>query len=668
MSPDPTPSLYQRLKTLLIGGARNPFDKQIFHNLSLIAFFAWVGLGADGLSSSCYGPEEAFKALTFTAADGSVTHFPYLGIFVALAAAGTVLIISASYSQIIELFPSGGGGYLVASKLLSPSAGMVSGCALVMDYVLTITISVASGADYVFSFLPPHWHGAKLPFAVLALLGLTLLNLRGVKESVAPLVPIFLVFVLTYAIIIGTTLITKVTALPQVAQHTVTDLKQATSSAGFFGMLLIMLRAFAMGAGTFTGIEAVSNGMPILREPRVATGKRTMRYMAASLAIAVVGLMLAYLLYEVKPDPGQTLNSVLVKTFTAGWPQPWGMTFVFLTLMSSTALLFVAAQAGFLGGPRVLVNMALDRWFPHKFATFSDRLVTQNGVLLMAAAALGAMLLTRGSVKLLVVLYSINVFITFTLSQTAMVKHWAIERSAGRVWLKGMLINGVGLVICAFILVMITAFKFLEGAWVTLLVTGGLIVVVILIREHYVHTRKLLQRLDGLVRAAEMEPQSVPPPDAPDRAAKTAVLMVNGFNGLGLHTMLNILRLFPGVFRNFVFVQVGVLDAGNFKGVEEIDNLKNFIATDVQRYVAFVNKQGFFAESYNSVGTDIVDEVANLAPTILEKYPDAVFFGGQLVFPQETLFTRLLHNYTVFALQRRFYSQGIPVVILPIRV
>src|SRR5271169_1290221 len=177
-----------RLKTVLIGKSRDLSDKGIFHKLSLIAFFAWVGLGADGLSSSCYGPEEAFKAL-----NGHI----HLSLIVAAASVLTVFIISASYSQIIELFPTGGGGYLVASKLLAPTVGMVSGCALLIDYVLTITISIASGADALFSFLPVSWLPYKLTLAYVGVLLLTLLNLRGVKESVMSLVPVFMVFVIT---------------------------------------------------------------------------------------------------------------------------------------------------------------------------------------------------------------------------------------------------------------------------------------------------------------------------------------------------------------------------------------------------------------------------------------------------------------------------------------
>ena len=141
----PDPNLIHRIKTLLIGGARSPQDREVFHKLTLAAFFAWVGLGSDGMSSSCYGPEEAFLALG---------EHKFLAIFVALASAITIFVISASYSQIIELFPSGGGGYVVASKLVSPTVGMVAGCALLIDYVLTISISLASGADALFSFLP----------------------------------------------------------------------------------------------------------------------------------------------------------------------------------------------------------------------------------------------------------------------------------------------------------------------------------------------------------------------------------------------------------------------------------------------------------------------------------------------------------------------------------
>ncbi len=660
-------SLARRLKTLIIGDARSPHDRTIFHKLSLIAFFAWVGLGSDGLSSSCYGPEEAFRALQ---------AYPYLGIFVALGSVLTIFVISASYSQIIELFPSGGGGYLVASKLLSPSFGMFSGCALIVDYVLTITVSVASGADAVFSFLPVEWYPYKLEFAIAGIMGLTILNLRGVKEAVAPLIPIFLIFVITHAFVIIYAPITHLTNVQEVVKTTMSDVHNVSAKMGFAGMLLLILRSYCMGAGTYTGIEAVSNGLPVLREPRVQTAKRTMRYMAISLAVMVMGLMFAYLLYRVEPQSGKTLNAVLFEHVTGDWGDRSKTWFVIVTLASEAMLLFVAGQTGFLDGPRVIANMALDHWFPTRFAVLSDRLVTKNGILFMGIAAFIVMLLTRGSVQILIVLYSINVFITFVLSQLGMVRHWWSTRSGVKHrWWK-LLINGVGLVLTVFILVSVTVLKFHEGGWITLLVTGSLAGIAVVIKGHYYKTGRLLSKLDNLVQVAEYSGSGSTPGKTQnlkshqefDPTSKTAVLLVGGFNGKELHTLFSVFRTFEKTFRNFVFVEIGMVDAGNFKGLAEIDHLRARIKSDLDRFIDFVQRNGYYAEGFSSIGVDVVEEIAQITLRILQRFPNPVFFGGQLIFPKDSFLSRLLHNYTVFAVQRRLYSKGIPVVIMPIRV
>jgi len=658
------PSLSERLKNLFIGRARSPHDHTLFHKLSLTAFFAWIGLGADGLSSSAYGPEEAFLAL------GSHSH---LGIFVALASALTILVISAGYSQIIELFPTGGGGYLVASKLLSPSVGMVSGCALIIDYVLTITISIASGADALFSFFPATWQPFKLQLAIAGVLLLTLLNMRGIKESVVPLTPIFLAFILTHGVGLAYALITHAADFPAVAEATGQDVQRSYFELGFAGMLFLLLRAYSLGAGTYTGIEAVSNGLPLLREPKVQTAKRTMNYMALSLAITVLGLVSAYVLYRVEHQPGKTLNAVLFERIAEGWEPGWGYPFVLLTLFSEAALLFIAAQTGFLGGPRVLANMSLDRWFPSRFAMLSDRFVTQNGLLLMGGAALLMMLLTNGSVRFLVVLYSINVFITFVLSQLGMVRHWWSVRSSVGNWGKKFLVNAVGLVMTTFILLSVIVLKFNQGGWITLLITGSLIGLALLIKRHYHHTAKLLRRLDELTNTVDSEISAslLPNPDPNqkyDRHGKSAVLFVNGFNGLGCHTLLNVIGLFRETFKNFIFVRIGVIDAGNFKGTAEIERLQATAKNEVERYVNYTKQQGFYAEGISAIGTDVVDEVEKILPQIRERFPHVVLFGGQIVFPNDSFLSRWLHNYTVFSMQRKFYGQGIPFVIMPVRI
>ncbi|MBS1242283.1 MAG: hypothetical protein H6R44_38 [Nitrospirae bacterium] len=658
-------SLGKRLKKAVLGGKHDIHDTSIFHKLSLIAFFAWIGLGADGLSSSCYGPEEAFIALQ------GHTH---LSVFIALMTAATIFIIAASYSQIIELFPTGGGGYLVASKLLSPAAGMVSGSALLIDYVLTITISVASGADALFSFLPAVWLPYKLSFAIFGVLVLTVMNMRGVKEAVLPLVPVFLTFVITHAFIIGYAIVVNAGKFGDVVSATRIDMAKTQAELGLGGMIFLLLRAYSMGAGTYTGIEAVSNGLPILREPKVRTGKRTMRYMAVSLAVVVMGLMVAYVLYKVSPVEGKTLNAVLFDRMTNDWGRT-GAIFVLITLLSEAVLLFVAAQTGFLDGPRVLSNMALDRWFPTKFAMLSDRLVAQKGILLMGGAALVTMVLTGGSVKYLVVLYSINVFITFFLSQLGMVRHWWQVRGEDH-WKKKLFINGVGMTLTFFILLSVTALKFHEGGWITVMLTGSLVSLALLTRRHYKNTFTMLHRLEELVTVAEstcpINPETTRVEQERsvkyDPQDKTAVLLVNGFNGLGLHTLFSVIRLFGGTFKNFVFIQVGVVDAGNFKGAEEVARMKEQVKQELDRYVHYMRCHGYYASAYSSFGTDVVDEVEHIMPEVLERFPNAILFGGQLVFPKANIFSNIFHNYTIFAVQRRFYSQGIPLVVLPIRV
>jgi amino acid transporter len=647
-------------KSIFLGRTRSLADRNLFHKISLIAVFAWVGLGADGLSSSCYGPEETFKALG---------GHPHLAVFVALASVVTIFAICASYSQTIALFPSGGGGYLVASKLLSPAAGVVSGCALLVDYVLTITISIAGGADALFSILPPEWLSWKLTVAFGGVAVLALLNLRGAKESVMLWVPVFFLFVATHAFAIAYAVGVHASGFAEIATATVQDVRSVSASVGVFGLLALLLRAYSLGAGTYTGIEAVSNGLPLLREPRVHTGRVTMVYMGISLAVTVAGLLVAYLLFQVEPVAGKTLNAVLFGKLTASWPPGLASAFVWITLASEAVLLFVAAQAGFLDGPRVLANMALDRWFPTRFANLSDRLVTQNGILLMAAAAAVMMWFTRGSVDALVVLYSINVFATFSLSQLGMVVHWWQERHRAPAWRRKLAINGFGLALTSFILVSLTLIKFFEGAWVTLVVTGALIVLAIVIRRHYHGVTGQLQRLDAIVEAAEIEKTSRAPRLEPaDPRERTAIILVNGYNGLGLHTALHIPSMFGDTFRNFAFLQIGTVDAGNFKGTDELSALRAHTAAGLERYAAWARAHGYGAATFTAIAHDVTGEIMKLAAEARAQFPNSVFFAGQLLFARETRWTRLLHNTTALALQRRFFLANLPFVVLPIRV
>ena len=657
-----------RMKRVLLGRKRE-LQPNVFHKVSLIALLAWVGLGADGLSSSAYGPEEAFKTLG--------TH-TYLAVGLALATAFTVLVISYAYSRIIEQFPLGGGGYVVASRLLGQKAGVVSGSALVVDYVLTISISIAAAGDAIFSFLPPGWTSAvllgvlpvKLLVELAAIGFLILLNLRGVKESVIALAPLFMVFLISHAILIGGVIIGRLGDIPAVFAEVHRGFAQGLQAPpiglGLAGMMALFVRAYALGGGTYTGIEAVSNGLSIMREPKVQTGKRTMALMAVSLAVTAGGLILAYLLVHATPAPGRTMNAVLANQFAGGWAGI-GALFVFVTLLSEALLLIVAGQTGFIDGPRVMANMAVDSYMPHRFSQLSDRLTMSYGVLLIGRASLLALVYTGGNVTHLVVLYSINVFLTFSLSELAMCRFWVRERKKHPDWRKHISVHLTGLTLCVFILTVTVYEKFGEGGWVTLALTGGLIAGCFLIRRHYRRVHDKLRRLDGILTAL---PAGVAPPPAQshDPAAPTAVLLVGGYSGLGIHSLLAVQRLFPGYFKNFVFVSVGVIDSASFVNVEAVDEVRDRTAADLRRYVELATGLGLAADSRMAVGTEAVATAADLCVQIAAEFPRSLFFAGKLIFERERWYQRLLHNETAYQLQRRLQFAGLNAMVLPVRV
>ncbi|HEX5135928.1 MAG TPA: APC family permease [Planctomycetota bacterium] len=644
-----------RIRRLLFGAPRDLGDKRVFHQISVVAFLAWVGLGADGLSSSAYGPEEAFRTL------GDHT---YLAVPLAALMAATVFIISACYARIIERFPHGGGGYVVASALLGEKAGVLSGAALLVDYVLTITISIAAAGDALFSLLPPDAASWKLTVEVLLILFLTTINIRGVKESILTLLPVFLLFLLTHAVLVAGGIFSHGDALPVVLRDLHADAREGQATLGIGGLLLLFLHAYSLGGGTYTGIEAVSNGVPIMREPRVLTAKRTMRYMAISLAATAAGLTVCYLLCDIRPSPGKTFNAVLAEDVAGRLSL--GHLFVILALFSEGTLLVVAAQAGFLDGPRILANMASDAWVPRHFAALSERLTTRNGIVLMGIAALLALLYTRGDVRQIVVMYSINVFLTFSLSMLGMTRALLADRRAGRPWRRPFSLFALGFGFCGTILLVTLFEKFLEGGWVTLLATAAVLAVCFLVRRHY---RAVNHRMQELYRSLSQIPRVREGSPGPvDRKQHVAAVLVGGYTGLGIHTTLAAFRAFPGQFKGVVFVGVGVLESGAFKEDAAVDALREQTEAELRKYVELMHGQGIPAEHRMAVGTDVVSLLETLCLIVSKEFGKVTFFAGQLIFRNERWYHRLLHNDTAFAVQRRLQLEGQTMVVLPARV
>jgi hypothetical protein len=454
----------------------------------------------------------------------------------------------------------------------------------------------------------------------------------------------------------------------------------SVTSLGTLGALALFVRAYSLGGGTYTGIEAVSNGVAMMREPRVETARRTMVLMASSLALTAGGILLAYLLVHAQPEEGKTMNAVLFEVVASRWMLlglPVGKAFIVIALVSEGGLLFVAAQAGFLDGPRVMANMATDSWLPHRFSALSERLTMRNGVILMAGAAFAALIYTGGDVSKLVVMYSINVFLTFSLSNIGMSRFWIQKRKEDPTWARHLPAHLLAAGLCLTILGITIFEKFTEGGWITLLITVGLTALCFNIRRHYQLVVRAIRRLDrelpGPEESVEISRsyghETLPALlGAPDERQSVAVVFVGGYGGLGRHAMLTLLRMFPNHFRGVVFVSIAVVDSDSFKGADEVAALEERTRSQLAKYEQFAAVLGLRSSSAYAVGTEVAVEAERLATTLVARYPKALVVAGQIIFDEDTVWNRLLHNETAFLIQRRLQHAGVPMIVLPVQL
>jgi hypothetical protein len=293
--------------------------------------------------------------------------------------------------------------------------------------------------------------------------------------------------------------------------------------------------------------------------------------------------------------------------------------------------------------------------------------VTDNGIVLMGVAALAVFVWSQGSVTLLVVLYAINVFITFSISLAGLAIHWWARRRDDPRWKRRLALSVTGFAVTAGILVVLVYEKFSSGGWVTIVITGMVIAVCVAIRRHYDATRVQLRKTDALfdVKVPWEEGSAAPRLDA---AAPTAVLFVGKNRGVGLHTLLWVQRMFPGHFRNFVFLSVGEVDAQSFGGEGALRTLRYTIENSLRYFTRYCHAHGLAAEYYIGFGTEPTEEFMKLADQVYEKYPNAVFFATKLIFARANFLTRWLHNRTPQELQDRIHLKGRQMVLLPMRV
>ena len=451
------------LKRLIVG-APMPLAQARHERLSKTV--ALAVFSSDAMSSVAYATEEILLILVLAG-----TAAAHLTVPIALAIAGLLVVVSVSYQQTIHAYPSGGGSYIVARANLGPTAGLVAAGALLIDYVLTVSVSVAAGVAALTSAVP--WlltHRVLLGVAFTAAIAYA--NLRGVRESGRVFaVPTYL-FIVTFSALVGTGLVRWLTGTlpPAVAAS---EAVAATQTLTWF----LVLRAFASGCTALTGVEAISNGVPAFKSPEARNAAITMGWIAAVLGTLFIGVSVLASALGITPLADETVVSqVARRLFGDGFPY-------YLVQGSTTLILVLAANTSFADFPRLNSLLARDRYAPRQFRTLGDRLVFSNGILILAGLAAALIVIFGGDTHALIPLYAVGVFISFTLSQAGMVRHWLTDGGAGWRWRLG--VNGLGALVTGAVTVVIAVTKFTHGAWIVVFLIPLLVLGFRAIHRHY---------------------------------------------------------------------------------------------------------------------------------------------------------------------------------------
>lgn len=466
--------MLNRIKYLMIG---SPLPSEMLKEKRLNKLRALAAFSPDALSSVAYANQEIFLGLALAGAAGLRFQFP-----IALAINLLLAIVALSYAQTIQAYPNGGGSYVVAHENLGKYPGLVAGGALLLDYVLTAAVSLTAGVAAISSAFPILWP-YKVWIALGLLLLITLLNLRGQRESGTVLsIPVYL-FILAFGgmIIFGIVRI--------VIQGTPVSYSNTAPQAVEPLALFLILHAFSAGCTALTGIESISNGVPAFQPPEWKNARKTLTIMAAIMGMLFLGSIGLTQFFGVVAADQETILSALSRFLLGNSP------FYYLVQLSTLLILAVAANTSFAGFPRVAAIMAKDKFMPRQLFNVGDRLVYHNGIILLAAFSAILIIIFNGDSHALVPLFAVGAFTAFTLSQFGMVFHWIRSKTKG--WLVKSFINALGATVTATTLVIIGVSKFMSGAWISLIVIPILVLFFSKIYTHYEHVSRQLS-LHGL--------------------------------------------------------------------------------------------------------------------------------------------------------------------------
>ncbi|HEV8403918.1 MAG TPA: APC family permease [Candidatus Limnocylindrales bacterium] len=501
--------LLRRVRTVVFGRPLST-EEEIGERLSKTKALAIFS--SDAISSSAYATEEIMRVLLLGGASAL-----FLSIQVSIAITVLLAVVSLSYRQVCRAYPNGGGAYIVAKTNLAPIFGLIAAAALLIDYVMTVAVSTASAIAQIQSVIPAAYD-FRIEIAFVSISLITVANLRGLRESGN-------IFAVPTYLFVGLALMIIAIGLVNIVAGTVVQVPPVDAvpfppqnQLEPIGILLL-LKAFAGGSVALTGVEAIANGVPAFKPPEARNAANTMTAMSILLGILFVGLTVFAVAYGLRPTlPGGPSIVALAAAAAFGDGSP-----LFIGFAAATALiLFLAANTSFNAFPRLAAILAEDGYMPRQFSFRGDRLAYSWGIVLLAAVAFGLLWAFGGDTHALIPLYSVGVFVCFTLSQIGMVKHWREVRETG--WRWRSVINAIGAVLTAVVLVVVVSEKFRDGAYLVVILVPLLVAMMLFIKRQYTRSsREVAVSPDIVIRAPYREERAVVPIPGLNRAVVQAI-------------------------------------------------------------------------------------------------------------------------------------------------
>ena len=474
--------MFSKLKNIFIGRPLKSSNEGEEENL-LTKLQALAMLSSDALSSIAYGPEQVVLVLVSVSAGAIWWSLP-IGIVVLILLAS----LTISYRQVIHAYPQGGGAYMVTTENLSPKAGLISGGSLLVDYMLTVAVSVSSGADAITSAIPA-LHPYNLHISIVLVLALMLMNLRGLRESaVSLMIPVYL-FIASTVFLIGFGLLQLL--LGNLSYHATAPIGKSISGVS----LVLLLRAFTSGSASLTGVEAISNSVPFFKTPKAENAAKTLAIMAAILGFMFAGITFLNYWIGIVPIKDVTILAQMAQAILGN--SPIGRLLFYIFQLSTALILAVAANTGFSAFPMLSYNMAKNKYMPHMYMEKGARLGYSNGILTLAIGAIFLLLIFNGNTERLIPLYTIGVFVPFALSQTGMVMRW--RKQHGKHFLKYSVTNILGAAICYTIVAILLLFR-LRDIWPFFPIIIILLWIFLTIKNHYNKVAKQLRLNEKIER------------------------------------------------------------------------------------------------------------------------------------------------------------------------